>query len=302
MSTEAWSFLQNCSRKFLPTTSTSSVVLGLSIVLAAGLAAFTGRDAATFTFAILGDRTGEAVPGVYAEAWREAALDHPRFVINVGDTIQGGDDATADVEWRAVAKLIAPYRRYKFFYVPGNHDVWSVASAQAFEKYTGRPLHYGFDYGEAHFTVLDNSRTEFLPAEELAFLKNDLQAHAQQKIKFVFFHRPSWIFKVLIRDPDFPLHKLARQYGVKYVICGHLHEMLHFELDGVTYLSMASSGGHLREPKTYQRGWFFQHTLVTVHGGSAQFAIKELAAPFGQGRVTEPEDWTSLGLKEQRSQ
>ncbi|MBV9032925.1 MAG: hypothetical protein JO182_00425, partial [Acidobacteriaceae bacterium] len=54
---------------------------------------------------------------------------------------------------------------------------------------------------------------------------------------------------------------------------------------------------HLREPRTYERGWFFQHTLVTVHEDTAEFQIKELAAPFGQGRATKPEDWSSAGLK-----
>ena len=73
--------------------------------------------------------------------------------------------------------------------------------------------------------------------------------------------------------------------------------MLHFELDGVTYLSLASSGGHLREPRTYDRGWFFQHTLVTVHGEAADFAIKELSPPFGQSRITTLGDWGATGLK-----
>ena len=258
--------------------------------MAAGSAALAFKDPGEFTFAILGDRTGEAVAAVYQ--------DHPDFVINVGDTIQGGNDRTVETEWQAVENLIVPYRRYKFFFVPGNHDIWSPASAQAFEKHTHHPLHYSFDYEKAHFTVLNNSRTDSLPPEELAFLENDLQAHAQVKLKFVFFHRPSWIVKVLLRDPEFPLHKLARQYGVRYVICGHLHEMLRFDLDGVTYLSMASSGGHLREPKTYNNGWFFAHSLVTVKNESVQFAIKELAAPFGEGRVSKPEDWSPAGLRQ----
>ncbi len=268
------------------------------LCLAAGAALVQTKETGDFKFAILGDRTGEAVPGVYEEAWRETNADHPNFVINVGDTIQGGNDSTVDTEWVQARKLLAPYRRYRFFYVPGNHDVWSEASARAFQKYTARPLHYGFDYGEAHFTVLDNSRTDSLPAEEISFLEKDLQSHEKQKLKFIFFHRPSWVLKVLLRNPDFPLHKLALQYGVKYVICGHIHEMLRFELDGVTYLSMASSGGHLREPKTYATGWFFQHTLVTVHRDQAQFEIKELQAPFGQSRVSKPEDWHPAGLKQ----
>jgi len=267
------------------------------LLLFCGGVAVQTKDAASFRFAILGDRTGGAFPGAYQEAWKETNADHPDFVINVGDTIQGGNDEALDSEWQRINELLAPYQKYKFFFVPGNHDVWSLASAQAFEKYTKRPLHYSFNYGQAHFTVLDNSRSDALPFEELAFLKRDLEANEKQKLKFVFFHRPSWIFQVLLKNPDFPLHKLALRYGVQYVVCGHIHEMLRFELDGVTYLSMASSGGHLRDPRTYEKGWFFQHTLVTVRGDAAEFQIKELGAPFGESRVTKPEDWNPAGLK-----
>jgi hypothetical protein len=62
------------------------------------------------------------------------------------------------------------------------------------------------------------------------------------------------------------------------------------------YLSMASSGGHLREDKSYERGWFFQHTLVQVRGTKVNFEIKELQQPFGKGRVTVPGDWGAAGL------
>jgi hypothetical protein len=36
----------------------------------------------------------------------------------------------------------------------------------------------------------------------------------------------------------------------------------------------------------YEDGWFFGYTLVTVEGAQAKFEIKELGAPYGQGRVT----------------
>jgi 3',5'-cyclic-AMP phosphodiesterase len=194
--------------------------------------------------------------------------------------------------------MLAPYRKYRIFFTPGNHDVWSLASAQAFEKYTKHALHYSFDYKQAHFTILDNSRSDALPAEELAYLRNDLETHARQPLKFVFSHRPSWILQVVLSNPQFPFHQLAKQYGVQYVIAGHIHQMLHFELDGITYLSMASSGGHLRNDKAYGKGWFFAHTIVAVHGTSADFAIKEVGPPLGQSRVTKPADWGAAGLVE----
>lgn len=274
------------------------VLTAASLGIGAWTAAYSGGSDGTFRFAILGDRTGEAVPGVWEEVWRETDADHPDFVITVGDTIQGGDDATVDREWQEQLRILAPYRKYRIFFTPGNHDVWSLDSAEAFEKYAKHPLHYGFDYKQAHFTVLDNSRSDSLSAEELAFLRNDLQAHAKQPLKFVFSHRPSWILQVVLGNSHFPLHELAKEYGVHYVIAGHIHQMLHFELDGITYLSMASAGGHLRNGKEYQRGWFFAHTIVTVHGTSADFTIKEASPPFGESRITKPPDWGAAGLVE----
>jgi UDP-2,3-diacylglucosamine pyrophosphatase LpxH len=264
--------------------------------VAAGVVAAYSFPQDEFRFAILGDRTGGAVPGVWEQVWRETDADHPDFVITVGDTIQGGDDATLDTEWRHILEILAPYRNYRIFFTPGNHDVWSLASAEAFEKYTKHPLHYSFDYKQAHFTVLDNSRSDDLPAEELAFLRNDLNKHARQPLKFVFSHRPSWILQVVLGNPQFPFHQLVKQHGVQYVIAGHIHQMLRFELQGIEYLSMASSGGHLREDKQYQKGWFFEHTMVTAHGASADFVIKETGPPFGESRVTKPADWGAAGL------
>jgi 3',5'-cyclic-AMP phosphodiesterase len=269
--------------------------LALLLVLAAGVvASITGTE--DFDFAILGDRTGEPVEGVYEEAWRETNLDRPAFVVTVGDTIQGGNDRTVETEWEEVEAILAPYRRYKILFTPGNHDVWSQFSERVYVEYSKRPLHYGFDFKQVHITVLDDSRSDEFSTEELAFLQKDLMEHEKQPVKMIFSHRPAWILQVVLGNPAFPLHQIATKYGVKYVIAGHIHQMLHFELDGVTYLSMASSGGHLRDPKTYERGWFFQHTLVKVRGDKLTFEIKELSAPFGRGRVTVPEDWGAAGL------
>lgn len=264
--------------------------------MAGGLTAYYAPIPESFRFVILGDRTGEHVPGVWEQVWRETAAEHPDFVMTVGDTIEGGDDLTVDAQWREMMQMLTPYRKYRILFTPGNHDVWSLASAQAFEKYTHHPLHYSFDYRQLHFTILDNSRSDEMAAEELAFLRNDLAAHSKQPIKFVFSHRPSWILHAVLGNPNFPLQQIASQYGVQYIIAGHIHQMLHFELPGTTYLSMASSGGHLRLDKAYEKGWFFQHTLVTVRFPSTVFEIKETGPPFGQSRITHPNDWGPAGL------
>jgi Icc protein len=267
-----------------------------AFLLAVALLLHSAAAPDSFRFAILGDRTGEAQDGVYEQIWKQIAADNPAFVIGVGDSIQGANDATAETEWRQVERLLEPYRRYPLYLAPGNHDIWSTASEQLFQKYAKHPLHYSFDRGDAHFTVLDNSRSDELSPEELTFLEADLKAHTAQPIKMIVSHRPSWLLNVAMRNPNFPLHQLAKQYGVQYVIAGHVHQMLRLELDGIVYLSMPSSGGHLRLSGAYSDGWFFGYALVDVHDKSAAFQIKEAAPPHGESRITKPADWGMAGL------
>jgi predicted phosphodiesterase len=255
----------------------------------------------SFRFVILGDRTGEARPGVYEQVWQEAAAEDPAFVVTAGDTIEGLNDAAAQAEWQALERTLEPYRRYPLYLTPGNHDIWSAASERLFRQHAAHPPHYSFDQGLAHFTILDNSRSDELSAAELTFLEKDLKAHASQPMKFIFSHRPSWLISVALQNPDFALHQLARQYGVQYVIAGHVHQMLRFNLQGVTYLSMPSAGGKLRASEKYADGWFFGHALVTVQGTGINFNIEELKPPHGQGQATKPTDWDMLGLVSSRA-
>jgi len=246
-------------------------------------------------FVLLGDRTGEAQPGIFEQVWKAVALEKPAMVVGAGDTIQGLDDKTAAGEWGEVQRTLNPYRRIPFFVAPGNHDVWSEASERLFVEQTGHPLHYSFDRGPAHFTILDNSRSDQFSASEMAFLEQDLKENAAKPVKFIVSHRPGWIVNVLLQNPNFPLHQLAKKYGVQYVIAGHVHELLHFKLDGVEYLSLPSAGGHLRASAKYEDGWFFGYTVVDIRpsGGGFQtaFTVHSL-----DGSATPLSSWGPAGL------
>ncbi|MDE3196458.1 MAG: metallophosphoesterase [Acidobacteriota bacterium] len=245
--------------------------------------------AQTVHFAVIGDRTGEHAAGVYEKVWNAVAAEKPAFVLSVGDTIEGGRDAAADAEWREVLRGLPSL---PFYLAPGNHDVWSAMSADLYRKYSKRDLRYSFDAGSAHFTVLDNSRSDAMPDAEMAFLEEDLKAHSAQPVKFVVSHRPSWLIPAVLGDRSFPLQRLAKKYGVQYVIAGHLHEMLHAEVDGVHYVSMASAGGHLRASEKYEDGWFFGYAVVDAGKSGVKFTIHEL-----NGRTTDLALWGKAGLK-----
>jgi predicted phosphodiesterase len=257
-------------------------LLGLSI---------GGGATGDFRFAIIGDRTGEAQPGVYEQVWREVDAWHPDMAINVGDTIQGGNDANAAREWSALKPLFSKYARYPLYFTPGNHDIWSERSRRIYERETKRAAHYSFDYGSAHFTVLDNSESEALSDGEMQFLAGDLEKNQGRPVKLVFFHRPSWLIPVMLGG-DFPLHRLAVKYHVQYVVAGHAHKFARFERDATTYLMVGSSGGHLRG-KGFEDGWFFHHVRATVRAGKVQMTIKEVDAPLGEGRSFTEQTWGS---------
>jgi 3',5'-cyclic-AMP phosphodiesterase len=253
-------------------------LLAAALAAAALVAADSPKN--DFRFSILGDRTGDAQSGVYERVWKELDAWHPDFVINVGDTIQGDNDATAASEWRALRPLWDRYR-YPIYFTPGNHDIWSAASRVIYEQQTKRPAFYGFDYQNAHFTVLDNSETDDLSDEQMQFLARDLVQNRDRDPKFVFFHRPFWLVPVKFQSSQFPLHQLISRYGVRYVVSGHGHQFVRAVQDGIVYLEAPSSGGKLKG-QGFEQGWFFGQVLVTVKGSKIDMKVKPLDPPSGQ--------------------
>jgi hypothetical protein len=249
-----------------------------------------------FRFSIIGDRTGGAQPEIYGRIWREIDLLHPDFVINVGDTIQGGRDELASEQWQDLRPLWRRYNHFPLYFTPGNHDVWSDASVELYKKQTGRPTFYGFNYQDAHFTVLDNSRSLDLTEPQLAFLEADLKANQDRRPKFVFFHKPYWIAFLKLGSGEFPLHQIAKKYGVSYVISGHGHQFVRMIRDGIVYMEVGSSGGRMKASE-FAQGWFYHHVWGRVKGSKVELSVKELDGPAGKGRMFKSEDWDQNGPK-----
>jgi len=232
-----------------------------SILVAFALGAQTNND---FRFAIVGDRTGGAVKGIYEGIWRQIGELKPDFAINVGDTIEGGNDARAEAEWRELRPIWSRYG-FPFYFTPGNHDIWSERSLKIYEKETGHKSFYSFNCQNAHFTILDNSRTLELGEDQLKFLEEDLKRNQDRSPKFVFFHKPYWIGFLKLGSGEFPLHQLARKYGVGYIVSGHAHQYMRMTRDGIVYLAVGSSGGALKGEGASQ-GHFFHFIWGVMKG------------------------------------
>ncbi len=252
-----------------------------------------------FRFAVIGDRTGGAQPQIYGRVWREVDLLHPDFVLNVGDTIQGGKDATAAEEWRELRPLFERFKHYPIYFTPGNHDIWSDASRVLYEQESGRPARYSFDYEDAHFTVLDTSQARVLSEDELRFLEADLEANKDKSPKAIVFHHPFWIDLIDNGPGDFELHRLAKKYGVSHILSGHGHRFVRRVHDGIAYMEVGSSGGQMTggliRGEGFADGIFYHWVWAHVKGGKMSFTVKEIGGQMGRGRMFKAEDWTEDG-------
>jgi 3',5'-cyclic-AMP phosphodiesterase len=239
-----------------------------------------------FRFVVLGDRTGDANQAIYEQIWKDVESEHPDFVLNVGDTIQGWNDSTAQAEWDRLQLFWNRRPGLPQYFSPGNHDIWSDASRQIYERATKHAPAYGFDFQGAHFTILDNSGSLDLSERQMQFLEADLQRNRTKSPKFVSFHQPFWLLPLKFQSSEFPFHQLARKYGVTAVFSGHGHQFVRIERDGIVYLEAGSSGAKLKG-QGFAQGWFFGNTVVDVNSASIRLTIHETGPPFGESRTFE---------------
>lgn len=136
--------------------------------------------------------------------------------------------------------------------IMGNHD-----GTVLFKKYFPYPFtptyDWSFDYGPAHFTIID-LYIELIPGSDRWFwLKNDLSA-SKKPWKFILLHEPGWsaghhennltVQKII--------HPLAVSNGVQVIIAGHNHYYSRAEVDGVTHITTGGGGAPLYDPEP---GW-----------------------------------------------
>jgi len=218
---------------------------------------------------------------------------HTKVPSTPRDPIEGVRDEFAESQWRELRPLWSSYR-FPFYFTPGNHDIWSERSLQIYKKETGRSNYYGFNFQNAHFIVLDNSRTLDLGDDQLKFLEEDLKANRDRTPKFIFFHKPYWIVFLKLQSGEFPLHQLAKKYGVNYIVSGHGHQFIRMTRDGIAYMAVGSSGAKLKG-EGFAQGWFYHHVSGVVKGNEVQLTVKELRGATSKGRQFPAADWDERG-------
>jgi hypothetical protein len=158
-------------------------------------------------------------------------------------------------EARDLDKTPGALAAFYYFALPLNgptvRDVFEVKGGQekidAFKEAVGekspKMLNYSFDWGNAHFVVLDGNRyTHPLDTSRLEWLRSDLQKSKAQW-KFVAVHQAPFCTKDRYKHQGFRLlAKTFEEAGVDMVFSGHMHNYqrakpLHFTPDSMKHRS-----------------------------------------------------------------
>jgi hypothetical protein len=126
------------------------------------------NGAAPLRFAVIGDNTGLARPGVFDQAMQQISWLRPDFILSVGDLIEGYTDDKALIasQWEAVERSVAK-AGIPFIYTPGNHDMDNEETHAAWVSRRG-PGYYAFRYKGALFLILNTEDPPTPMAPKLA--------------------------------------------------------------------------------------------------------------------------------------
>jgi len=250
---------------------------------------FAGTDT-VFRFAVVGDRTGSHVPGIFPEIIDEVKLLDPDFVMCVGDLIEGYTDDTMRIhaEWDTILDIVGTLS-CPFYFVAGNHDIDNEIDRTLYEKRTGFKRYYSFTYKNSHFIILDNTMTYWTPPqdideEQIEWLRKNLEKNKKSNNIFVFYHIPTYLYALRDNTPDI-LMEIFEEYGVDIVFTGHHHEYSYISQNNTEYINVGSSGGGM-STNDFARGHFYHYLMVTVGEEKNNIAVIKKGNVFLRNVVT----------------
>jgi tetratricopeptide (TPR) repeat protein len=212
-------------------------------------------DGSSFRFATYGDNKDG--PMNHKRVADAVLAKQPAFVLHNGDLVSRGYIAK---QWGLL--FFGPARRLihsvPLYPVLGNHE----EHARLFFDYFSLPgseAWYSFDFGNAHFVVLDSPNEDqmVIDSEQIRWLQDDL-ANSTATWKFVNFHHPIFSsggfyhasYRLELKNL---LHPIFERHGVDFVFSGHDHNYERMRPIGsgnsrhkVTYVVAGNGGTPLR--------------------------------------------------------
>ena len=178
---------------------------------------------------------------------------NPQFSVYGGDMANDGT-VYSDYKDDFFTKQQALVAKVPFFGCVGNHDGWGTnpqAFLQAPASASGTQAYYSFDYGDAHFLILNNNVPYTASSAQSAFAKADL-AGSSKTWKIVAFHMSAYCAGGHGENADMKTMttNVFEPCGVDLVLTGHSHFYQHNLVNGIHHMVLGPAHDSPRDPGT----------------------------------------------------
>jgi hypothetical protein len=277
----------------------------ISATLTLATAALPGS---TFSFAAVGDFGGGSSQETTIAT--NIANGGTPFLLTLGDNIypdsQDPDFATTyfDFDARFYKPYAAAMSKQTFWIGGGNHEYYGD---EAFWQNIWMPNNerwYSYDWGDAHFLVLDTEQPYAPGTPQYQFAQADLVASQSKAWRIVMAHRPPYSSSSnssSSQNVRTYLVPLFEQQHVQLVLTGHSHNYertypllggVPQTTGGVTYIVSGGGGNGLNQFLISQPSWSafrqatYEHVHITVSPSSLQIeAISQTGTVFDSATI-----------------
>jgi hypothetical protein len=215
--------------------------------------------------------------------------EHPDFVLHTGDLVENGaDQALWPIFFDIERELL---RHTAFFPSLGNHE----RNDKQFYEFFDMPLpYYSFNWGNAHFVVMDSdignvagtpSGREAFWATQSRWLEEDLAKNQTAAFRFVAAHHPpmSAVSNRQGANKEMTaLMPLFEKYHVTAGLFGHDHNYQHYLKNGIHYVITGGGGAPLYDVDLPPKDMLIKavrvenFVSVSVNGNSAKVETRSI--------------------------